>query len=273
MAVYAKDSSGTHIKGASSTVHYIQNPPFDGRLGQRGAVDATGKFVRLPREQVLRGFMMTDMARVDGAKYLLHFQFNPTSFSHSAALSANIPTQSMPDQGGEGSNWMSFIANTGQSVAFNLLFDRTYETWDSTATTFAGEQGVLADVKTLYAMLGMYGTSDETDPNLQKSVDPAHVDQLTPKSVLSGGNPVWVNFGPLMSYYGIIQSIDVTFTHFTQKMTPVRATVGLSMALIPRVEGRNDLPGMSGVGTWGNVVGGLQSDLFSGVQTVLRSIK
>lgn len=249
--------NGAASMSSDTTGNYIQNPPFDARLGQRGAVDSDGNFVVLPREMVQRGFIIQDIPQSDGKKYLVHFQFNPTSFTHSASLSAQIPTAGTPDQSGQGTDWMSFIANTGQAVQFSLLFDRTYELWQSDGQSFAGTQGCLSDIKTLYAMLGMYGanTAANNSPDTIASVDPAALAQTTPLSVMTGGDPVWVNFGStLLSYYGIIQTLNVTFTHFTQKMIPVRAAVDIGLSVIPKKETRDSVPAAGSSLTWSNTV-------------------
>lgn len=258
VGVAAPNVSGNGAPSVSfdTTGNYIQNPPFDSRLGQRGAVDSEGNFVVLPREQVQRGFIIQSQPQSDGKKYLVHFQFNPTSFTHSASLSAQIPTAGTPDQSGQGTDWMSFIANTGQAVQFSLLFDRTYELWQSDGQSFAGTQGVLADIKTLYAMLGMYGAGTQAnDPTAIASIDPSALAQTTPLSVMTGGDPVWVNFGStLLSYYGIIQNVNVTFTHFTQKMIPVRAAVDIGLSVIPQKESLDSVPAASSDLTWSNTL-------------------
>jgi hypothetical protein len=231
--VHQKPKSGTGM----GTSAFVANPPFDSRTGARGAVDSEGNFIQSSRAKLKRGYMITAKPGNTGKRYLLNFQYNPTSFAHSASLMATIP--SLGTTGEEGENWMTF-AESGQSVDFALLFDRTYETWGYDANKFASAQGVLADVKTLYAMLGLYYSEDAAGKSAGAGgggavEDPSLITTLAPTGVLTSV-PVWVNFGPLMQYYGIVGSLNVTFTHFTQAMTPVRAAVNISLNVLPRTE-------------------------------------
>lgn len=211
----------------------ISNPPFDSRTGRRGGVDSTGKFIMMTRDMLKRGYMITDVAGQNSRRYALNFQYNPTSFAHSASLQADIPSLGTEDGGsGQGADWTAFVANSGQSVDFSLLFDRTYETWITDKNKPASLQGCLADVKVLYAMLGLYYSSSAAGGGGTVQ-NPLSIGVLSPTGVLQA-TPVWIYFGPLMQYYGIIQSLNVTFTHFTQDMTPVRAAVNLSLAVLPR---------------------------------------
>lgn len=238
-------SAAEGLSGVPSS--FIQNPPFDARLGKRGAVDANGNFTTLGRELVQRGAIITDTTYTSShGAYCLNFQFNPTSFEHTSALNQSIPAQLTPSYAGESMDWLTMSSNAGQAVSFNLLFDRTFETWQQDVNNPASMSGCLVDIKTLYTMLGMYhDLTQSADPSVDNTtaagtatafsttVDPLQVFQLTPMSPM-WAVPVWVIFGPLMSYYGLIQSLDVTFTHFTQQMIPVRATVGVAMQILPK---------------------------------------
>lgn len=231
MAVSIRDSGHGNVPTLNN--HVLSNPPFDSRTGRRGGVDSTGKFIMMTRDMLKRGYMITDVEGQNGRRYALNFQYNPTSFAHSASLQADIPTLGTEDGGsGQGKDWSAFVANSGQSVDFSLLFDRTYETWVTDKSKPASLQGCLADIKVLYAMLGLYYSTSAAGGGGTVQ-DPLTIGVLSPTGVLQA-TPVWIYFGPLMQYYGIIQSLNVTFTHFTQDMTPVRAAVNLSMAVLPR---------------------------------------
>ncbi|WP_020142231.1 hypothetical protein [Terracoccus sp. 273MFTsu3.1] len=242
--VTSKTSSGAK---STATTGFISNPPFDSRTGSRGAVDSTGKFIQSSREKLKRGYIITDKPSSLGKRYLLNFQYNPTSFSHSASLQTDMSALGV-DTNGKDVDWASFMASTGQSVDFSLLFDRTYETWIYNKDKPASAQGVLADIKTLYAMLGLYYTSDASGGG-GATGDPLSIATLSPTGVLQA-TPVWVSFGPLMQFYGMIGGVNVTFTHFTQKMTPVRAAVNLSLTVLPRSE---DSPTQKATKTINNV--------------------
>ncbi|NIY68044.1 hypothetical protein SMALB_6122 [Streptomyces malaysiensis] len=58
-------------------------------------------------------------------------------------------------------------------------------------------------------------------------------------------NPVWARFGQArhaftdklpnlsrMEYFGYLNDIGITYSHFTQRMTPVRCAVSISMQLM-----------------------------------------
>lgn len=215
--------------------YYVTNPPFDRRIGTRGAVDKNGKFITTTRSAVRRGYMVTDKPGSNGKRYMVNFQYNPTSFSHAASVQAEIPyLHPTGDDGGsgQGSGVMAFIADSGQSVDFSLLFDRTYETWESTGGGAANRMGCLADVKTLYAMLGMYYSSvpEFGGGAVEDAIDNVN---FSPTGVLTPV-PLWIYFGQYVQFYGLIQSVNVNFTHFTQKMVPVRCAVNLNMTVLPR---------------------------------------
>lgn len=220
---------------ASTVGGFVTNPAFDARTGSRGAVDSKGNFILSSRKKLRRGYIMSADKGTNGKRYLLNFQYNPTSFAHSASLQADIPALGA-DSGGtdQGSNWTAFVANSGQAVDFSLLFDRTYETWSYDSKKVSSVQGVLGDIKLLYAMLGLYYTEDNFAEGGGGDVRAPDINTtLSPTGVLTA-KPVWVSFGQHMQYYGIISSLNVTFTHFTQTMTPVRAAVNLSLSVLPR---------------------------------------
>lgn len=50
----------------------------------------------------------------------------------------------------------------------------------------------------------------------------------------------------VLRYYGYINSLNITYTHFTQRMVPVRASVSLSIALLPADSSQLDQ--LTGVG-------------------------
>ena len=67
-----------------------------------------------------------------------------------------------------------------------------------------------------------------------KAVNPRAIMQMTPTAAHMF-RPVWAIFGPLLKYYGNINSVTVEYTHFTQAMVPNRCAVQIGMQLIPKV--------------------------------------
>jgi hypothetical protein len=145
-----------------------------------------------------------------------------------------------------------------QSVSFSLLFDRTYELWGSygpngVAKQNAGEHlnaasisdphlsGVMADINMFKKLTGMFDNN-----NLGTQNQGATHSGTSISSVVSKANPIpffqgvmillplWVYFGnPLGAvYYGYIQEWDLTISHWSQFMVPMRCEIDVSMALL-----------------------------------------
>lgn len=227
---------------AARATRVISNPEFDARLTPSGAVDGQGKFMAA-RSKLYRGRL--ESAPTPGyisnsAIYQLRFLWNPTSVNHTSALDAQyLPTAvtlADPNSRGDASPFMQI----SQNISFNLLFDRTYETWVP-SSRYLAKWGVLADIKVLYAMLGMFSASSvaaDGDGQITVTtngglVEPDLIQQITPSSAHMT-QPVWAVFGPLLKYYGMITSFSVDYTHFTQAMVPNRCVVQIGMQLIPK---------------------------------------
>lgn len=229
---------GSDAKGGSAS-RVIRNPEFDARITSSGAVDADGRF-KAARSKLYRGRIEsapTPGYGIQQAIYQLQFLYNPTTVEHQSGMDPQYLgiqiANSDPNARGDASAFMQI----SQNISFNLLFDRTYETWDKSKTSYLAQWGVLADIKVLYAMLGMFSTTDGlTITDQGKVVDPQAVQQITPGAAHQF-QPVWAVFGPLLKYYGIITNFNVQYTHFTQAMVPNRCAVQIGMQLIPKNTG------------------------------------
>lgn len=132
-------------------------------------------------------------------------------------------------------NQATYRVPLNQTVAFSLLFDRTYELYDSGwAKTGPGKFGVEYDVLAFKKLVGMY---DKATVSTDASSAPQHVD---PNAVQYGGvmmyTQVLVYLGDTnrsLRFYGLIQSLAIDYTHWTQLMVPQRATVSVSITLLP----------------------------------------
>lgn len=120
-----------------------------------------------------------------------------------------------------------------QTVAFSLLFDRTYELYDAGwAKTGPGQFGVEYDVMAFKKLVGIYdkaALSDKTE-----------LQHVQASDVQNGGVMLWtqvlVYLGDTnrsLRFYGVIQSLAIDYTHWTQLMVPQRATVSVSLTLLP----------------------------------------
>lgn len=170
--------------------------------------------------------------------YVVNFLYNPASISETRAFAtgqAPLPA-AYRNQGDPG----QYVSAMNSAISFALLFDRTYEMWDrSYQGTLAGKYGVRVDIEALYNLtqinqlvphttnsitVGSPGNSTSTSNNVVVQ-GPM---QMAPCNLYFGANAQ----GSL-SYYGYISEMDITWTHFTAAMVPVRATVNLSFLPLP----------------------------------------
>ena len=236
----------TPVGGGAGGKTIFANPPFDPRVHSFGAVDGSGHF-KASRDKLYRGRLETAPTKgwgADNTIYQLQYLYNPTTVQHQSAMDPQyLPINiTSGDSGGIGDT--SMFMQISQNISFNLLFDRTYETWDAPKSSYLAQWGVLADMKVLFSMLGMYGVTTATagdggDGNGfkvdgSKAVNPRAIMQMTPTAAHMF-RPVWAIFGPLLKYYGNINSVTVEYTHFTQAMVPNRCAVQIGMQLIPKV--------------------------------------
>ena len=241
----------------SRSAGHVCNPKFDPRIRNiHGVAEISDSNSKSQRSTLFRGYMES-VHKVNGAYRRLYFLYNPSGLS----WNGNVETDTIGDNtvmdpldiGG-------FLMPMSQTVAFSLLFDRTYETWVYDITKEVSYLGVMADIVHLYAMLGIMGngataSSTPTDTGsggevessttqeggadssaaLKAFVDIDSLPDLTPTSFMQY-IPMRVIFGSHMSFHGVITSATVQYTHFTQKMVPNRCSVEISIQLFPPEE-------------------------------------
>lgn len=203
-----------------------------------------------PRFQLERGNIISafQQARAQGAPanrfYILSFLYNPSVINVSHSIDAN--NQIMPAYTRSDFDQGTPLVAGGGSLSFSLLFDRTYEMSDpKQRNTYAGTYGVLADIHVLYNLVGMNANQIVGQDATKK--DPASSPDSRGVVGVMQMNPVIVNFGrppeggfrddnlPIMSrlrYFGYLTSLNVTYSHFTQRMMPSRCAVAISMQLM-----------------------------------------
>jgi hypothetical protein len=151
-------------------------------------------------------------------------------------------TEEVPTQGGTN----VVLPVTGSGTGVKLLYDRTYEMFSAPRggkTGFANRFGVWADVAAWYYLLDMIPNYPETwDDGL--IVNPPQYKQM------------YLFLGMKMVYFGWIQSLGVTYTHWTQEMVPTRCAVDISFSILPHY---GDSPGR---GTTGESSGDWASNQF-----------
>lgn len=232
------DPGGTPKSGVKKV---YSNPPFDARITKIPMLQYS---LYGGTDKLYRGYI-TDQtpARTSGNFYKLNFLYNPSTVSENRSIDANnqgiLPQYARADD-----PTPTPLLPLNASVSFSLLFDRTFEMWDmSYHGSNVGSMGVLADVLILFGMVGITqvtnGSVDTSKPITVPGPGGANlnVDSLTGVMQYI---PVYTYFGSAwassynnLKYYGYINSIGVTWTHWSQDMIPMRCGVSISMTLLP----------------------------------------
>jgi hypothetical protein len=226
-------------------VSYVENPPFDPRIRLIPGV-ASSDTGSEGGSTLFRGRIET-RDKVNGYFRRLNFLYNPSGVQWTGSVDTNTIGDAAVMDPNDSSQ---FIMPMSQSVGFSLMFDRTYETWVYDANIETSRLGVVADIKHFYAMLGILGdptaylpanVHTQGDPaswgtalvaSLKNSVDVSTIDDASPTSFMQYVQ-VRVILGKHVSYYGVINSATVSYTHFTQRMIPNRCSLEISMTLFP----------------------------------------
>ena len=172
-------------------------------------------------KKLARGYMVQDKndpavkKNKHGKPLGLHFLYNPTTVQVSYQLSTDI----YPSADAPGSAVPLIGVPGSASLGFDLILDRTYDTWHNSAS-----RGIKYDVEQFQNMLGY----DAATPFIQ------------PVSM-------WVVFGnPVLKYYGFIQSFSIVYTNWTQAMVPYRGAIsGITMQVLPSGKVKNIKPPVS----------------------------
>lgn len=237
------------------------NPTFDGRI--RGTP--------MTRREPPRGYIMSSGRR--GANSTskgpmssrVNFLYNPSEIS--VHHSVNVDSGILPADIDSDFDVTQTMGKSGGSISFRLLFDRTYETTDPTSKSPAAYSGVYADVSALYDLTGINDTrtnslstgSTSYDPEAS-SAPPLWQEQpdFGTSQVLTGTyrgvmtiRPVYVVFSEQwaidipnapgrvrpLSWYGYIANLNVTYSHWTERMVPQRCGVDVQMELLVEYSG------------------------------------
>lgn len=182
------------------------NPPFDPRMRQIGNPLHNSKAMK-------RGWVQTDEDNLR-----VNFLFNPSQLdlNHGVNVDAVRNEDFKPDQDVMSVDYTSM----GSSLSIKLLYDRTYELLGPDNANFASNYGVWADVAAWYVLLGML-------PEMPTSWDNSLI--TSPPTIRTA----YLFLGLRMVYYGYLTGINVTYSHWNQKMIPVRCSVDLAMELMP----------------------------------------
>jgi hypothetical protein len=190
-----------------------------------------------------RGYMVTAFPKgKSGRFYMLNFLYNPSTVQVSHGIDA--ANQVMPAYTRSDQDSGTPLVAAGGTLQFSLLFDRSYEMSDPKQfSTIEGTYGVMADIHVLYNLVGINAQqvvwNQGAEGTSESSVDANAVIGIMQM------NPVWCRFGQArtamrdklpglsrMEYFGYVSSINITYTHFSRRMTPVRCAVSISMQLM-----------------------------------------
>lgn len=232
------------IKGKPG-VTVFQNPPFHPNvLNVGGANKATRPASANDFSQgsgsFHRGMIAAGAGIVPGAKgnvqFKINFLYNPSTISESRSIDLNngvLPAYARnPDDPG------SYATNLNTTVSFSLLFDRTFEMWDSSyLNTLAGNYGVRVDVEAFYNLLGI-NTFDTTSSEVRNTSGGRSTQVVQGPMTFT---PAYLYFGNnsdnALEYFGYISSVGITYTHFTAKMVPVRCAVDVGFTVLSKISG------------------------------------
>lgn len=211
-------------KKVQNMVNWIQ-PAFDPRIYTMPfGLSSSELGSTLHRGKIQQAVRITGMKDWNSVNFL----YNPSQVAASYALASTdqVAAQLYPQQG----DTSTIRLPLNQSVSFSLLFDRTYELWDeSKKSTPAGTYGVMVDVWAMQQLVGM-------------NADPAKVTKTGASNSTSLGSSglmmttfCWFYFGgrESLTYFGSIQAFDVTYTHWTQLMVPMRCAMNVTVQLYP----------------------------------------
>ncbi|MER5754293.1 hypothetical protein [Streptomyces sp. NPDC002088] len=212
-------------------------------------------------KKLTRGFIIQKDA-VSGVRYRCNFLYNPSVLNVSHSVDSDV----LADENSKNPNDVTkdtYLMPLQQSLNFSLLFDRTYEMWDSSklygdALLWVPQFGVAYDVLSLYKITGVAapvvieGDGTDATASSEKAWQKGNFSTGPAGPMLS--NPVFVVIGSTLSYYGIIQSLNVQYTHWTQSMIPTRCQVDITVTLLPTPTGGNKYAPIIGprVANWGD---------------------
>lgn len=231
----------------------ILNLPLIGNI----TTQAPGTLFPLVQTSLRRGYVKQDRSSFNGPNapvYACAFLYNPSEIDVTHGIDPSAQSLTLPQYQRNPDDTSTYLIGLQGSVNFNLLFDRTYEINSGVPQTVGASPpypdnipqpsgglvredpraiGVLADVQALYRVCGIQGqrvTQNWTDANGN-----------TQTSTLLGMMmqvPAWLHFGGQgnagsLSYYGYISGLEISYTHFSMSMIPMRCAVGVAFTLLP----------------------------------------
>lgn len=235
----------------------IKQPPFDARISRleyplQDKSLATIKRGFMVWHQPITGF--AGRAQVD-------FLYNPSVVEATLSLSdASVGSILLFPNANDKADLRVPLQ---QTVSFSIMYDRTYELWDSYNPNGQPKYdigpdlnnprvvGVLADILQMEQFTGMtigyssgFSPTKVTSANVNRNSFAGHqgLVQLIPSYVYFGGPQS-------MSFYGYITEWDFQVTHWTKNMIPMRCIINVSWTMLPPPQNSTS-PGPPGSVGW-----------------------
>lgn len=223
------DGASNPGNGGSGDLSGVLNPPFDPRMRKVGSP------LNLSHE-MKRGWAITE----DGTKRV-NFLFNPSSITVSNAVDPMAQRQdTVPEAVNDAGGVQVFADNpiSQGAVGLDLLYDRTYEMFSGSKVKnqtiknndvdMAEAYGVYADVAAWWTLVGMY---EQMPKGWHDSIPVSPMMQI----------PMYLFIGPYLLYYGFIDNLGVTYSHWSQRMIPQRCKVSVSFSMLPKPGGSKEV--------------------------------
>lgn len=241
--------SGTNYPTISGKpgVTVFQNPLFHPSIlnigGSNQAINPTiAKDFNSRTGSLHRGLLVSG-AGVGGVKgnkqYKVNFLYNPSTISESRSIDLNngvLPAYARnPDDPG------SYATSLNTTVSFSLLFDRTFELWDASyRQTQPGIYGVRSDVEAFYNLLGINIPKVQTNTQQQAAPPAINPSKITttvqgPMMFIPANLYFGANSKGALSYFGYVNDMNITYTHFIANMVPSRCAVDLTFTVLSQI--------------------------------------
>jgi hypothetical protein len=200
-----------------------------------------------------RGYMVWDSTALPtgySSAAQVNFLFNPSTVTASYSLIPDTSVQAamlFPTA----YNSTDLRVPLSQTVEWSLLFDRTFELWGAYAagtnseiqqqiqvnsgTNNASAVGVMVDINAMQQFTGMYanfysGTSAAEQSASGSTIASSLYNQQG--IMMPIYSYVWFGSNTLF-YYGYVSEWDVTITHWTQYMIPMRCVINVTFTMLP----------------------------------------
>jgi hypothetical protein len=227
--------------------------PFDKRIRTLAFPMTTNKH-HMRRGYMIQQNSLPGYSGNRGGKFVFNFLYNPSTIeaSYSVQTSGAALSYMFPNAGDAG----DLAVPINQSVSWTVMFDRTYElnmgSYAPDGTLIRGSRatptphgltadpmvyGVFADVLQLQFFTGMMlqGGHAKGSDFLQGSTNKGQTFNFKADQGFMMMVPSWVFFGSQanLNYFGYISAWDVTYTHFTQHMIPMRCVIDITFQMLP----------------------------------------